>query len=290
MTWHIHRYELPISTPLKTRKGLLLQTETGWGDIAPLPGWSHETLDEAEAQLRSVLQGAPRTHLYPSVAFGLACAEQPLPSEPFSVPINALLMGSLQEIFKRAENLQGFTHIKLKLDGLTEQEALDAIHALKDRFRIRIDLNRKWPLEKSLRFFSHFDTNDLDYIEEPVSDPADLPHFTHPFALDETLRDHPIKPFLHLPLLKALVIKPTLQDASAYCTLGKPLILSSAFESGLGILHIAALSKHWSLPHPIGLDTYRYLESDVLTTPLIINQGRLHVPAAPSMTLIPSLS
>ncbi len=281
MMWPIYRYELPISIPLKTRRGLLLETETGWGEIAPLPGWSKETLEEAEAQLKNVLQGAPRSGLYPSVAFGLACAEQKLPQAAFSVPIHALLMGSFRDILKRAESLEGFTTVKLKLDGLSEEEAKKAIQELQGRFRVRIDLNRRWTLEKSVRFFSSFDRDAIDYIEEPVSNPADLKHFTHPFALDETLRDHPVEPFLELPLLKALIIKPSLQNAGAYCHFGKEVILSSAFESGIGLAHIAALSKRWNLPErPIGLDTHRYLDADLLEQPLRVERGRLYIPAA----------
>ena len=60
----VYRWQLPMDAGvvlrerrLKTRDGLLLQLRDGeregWGEISPLPGFSLETLDEAQAaQLR----------------------------------------------------------------------------------------------------------------------------------------------------------------------------------------------------------------------------------------------
>src|SRR5215210_9539023 len=60
----LYRYSLPFSQPLKLegttlyrREGLLLRLagddgSEGWGETAPLPGFSMESLVEAAAQLR----------------------------------------------------------------------------------------------------------------------------------------------------------------------------------------------------------------------------------------------
>ena len=56
----------------------LRQGERGWGEIAPLPGFSPETLDEAQAALmagRTRREGEdPALPDVPSVAFGISCA------------------------------------------------------------------------------------------------------------------------------------------------------------------------------------------------------------------------
>jgi O-succinylbenzoate synthase len=59
----LYRYHVPLSesvrlkqTTLRYREGLLVELAsdegaTGWGEAAPLPGFSHESLDEVAGQL-----------------------------------------------------------------------------------------------------------------------------------------------------------------------------------------------------------------------------------------------
>ena len=56
MTLALYRYQLPFTQPLTfhgkvevAREGLLVRIDKGWGEIAPLPGFSRETLAEAQA-------------------------------------------------------------------------------------------------------------------------------------------------------------------------------------------------------------------------------------------------
>ena len=85
----VYRWQLPMDAGvvlrerrLKTRDGLLLRLRDGeregWGEISPLPGFSLETLDEAQAALlawanawRDGEEGALPTP--PSAAFGASC-------------------------------------------------------------------------------------------------------------------------------------------------------------------------------------------------------------------------
>ncbi|PLL91656.1 o-succinylbenzoate synthase, partial [Klebsiella michiganensis] len=86
----VYRWQLPMDAGvvlrerrLKTRDGLLLRLRDGeregWGEISPLPGFSLETLDEAQTVLlawasawRDGEGGALPT--LPSAAFGASCA------------------------------------------------------------------------------------------------------------------------------------------------------------------------------------------------------------------------
>ena len=86
----VWRWQIPMDAGvvlrdrrLKTRDGLFLclrdGEREGWGEISPLPGFSQETREEAQAEL---LQWAQRWQQYgetdvpvlPSVAFGTSCA------------------------------------------------------------------------------------------------------------------------------------------------------------------------------------------------------------------------
>jgi O-succinylbenzoate synthase len=65
----LYRYALPLSPPLEgpdggTRRGVLLRLETddgavGWGDAAPLPGFSAESTPEAADQLQALARSLP---------------------------------------------------------------------------------------------------------------------------------------------------------------------------------------------------------------------------------------
>ncbi|MCY4458035.1 MAG: hypothetical protein OXB90_08860 [Acidimicrobiaceae bacterium] len=67
----MHEYRLALKTPLVTafgvveqRQGILFAisngTHCGWGEAAPLPGWSDTTLDDCRSVLRGVAQRVPQ--------------------------------------------------------------------------------------------------------------------------------------------------------------------------------------------------------------------------------------
>lgn len=274
----------PFNLPLKQgglRRGILIEKKGNWGEVSPLPGWSKETYEEALQQLQYPKKGP----LFPSVAFGLESVNYPTPLKACSLPLAAFLAGSPEQILEKAQSCkaEGFSYAKVKVGHLSLKEAFEIIHFLKKDFRLRIDVNRAWPLEDSLHFFSHFSHGDFDYVEEPLREVGHLGSFPIPFALDETLFEYPVESFTHLPLFKALIFKPTLWGGTRVLKkllqLKKPLILSGAYESGVGVFHIAALIQRLNLPiYPLGVDTYRELGADLLETPLEIQGGHLHLP------------
>jgi o-succinylbenzoate synthase len=161
----IYRYKLPLVRSLKlkgnvvdVREGLILaylenDKIIALGDIAPLPGFSRETITQAEEQLvRSVknmpldqavpgllnapvietmLEHAVDAKLYPSVEIGICTALLNLISKIKGIPVrkiispnalerikvNALLSGSEEEITEKVFDLKdkGFSTFKLKV-------------------------------------------------------------------------------------------------------------------------------------------------------------------------------
>lgn len=281
----IHKYRLPSK-----RSGLLLEIrreeESSFGEISPLPGWSVESFEEAHTQLKEVQEALIRNKplpasLLPSVAFGVEAALRE--KESARVPVAAFLTGSAKEIKERASRCiqEGFTHAKVKIAHLDEKDARAILHELKGALRLRVDLNRAWPLKKALQFFSEFNKEDFDFIEEPVDNPQDLLHFPLPIGVDETLREEPLDFILKIPMLKAFVFKPTLhgsiEKAKALLKHKIDLVLSSSHESGIGVAHIALLSKQLAekLP-PLGIGTYES-QGDLLSQPLLYENGELLV-------------
>jgi O-succinylbenzoate synthase len=71
---------------LANREGLLVSINGHWGEIAPLPGFSTETLAEAEAEslacLAALSRGEKAVPTVPTVPFGVGCAFTVLPTAP----------------------------------------------------------------------------------------------------------------------------------------------------------------------------------------------------------------
>ncbi len=254
MEYVIKKYELLFTHTNTKRRGLLLERNGNWGEIAPLPGWSKETLEEAEAQLYAYLDGRVLfENLFPSVAFGIESTM--ICSVDVALPISSLLMGSYEEILEKANKVDTKS-AKLKISQLAKEEARDLIYKLKEKFCLRIDLNRAWNLQEAIDFFAEFKPDDFDYIEEPLKNPQELKLFPLPIALDESLLEVDIE---NLPNLKAIVYKPTLLGGLSRCRTflryNKPIVLSSAFESEIGIRNIVAIAHALSLTSPLGIDT-----------------------------------
>ena len=303
-TFFLHPYEIPL-THSQVRQGVLLHItdekgNKGWGDIAPLPKWSRETLEEALLELEQrkgqilktewTIEKLKKLSFYPSVTFRLESALlsllDPLPSH--TVLTSALLMGSLEEILSQAtlRKKEGYLVAKLKVGNLSFKEAFDAIDQLKDTFRLRVDVNRAWKTKESLQFFSKFPLDAFDYVEEPFQDPQDLNLFTHPLAVDESFPNNlSLKQLEALPTLKALIYKPTMQGGMVGCLpllawankRGIELVLSSSFESDIGLAHIASLAYRLSLKAPIGIGTYHFLKDPLRKDLLIFEGSKVHI-------------
>jgi O-succinylbenzoate synthase len=255
----IFRYELPFIAPvtvrgvlLARREGLLLHLKskgtTAYGEVAPLPGLHHESLDEA---LRALSAFVPelsrlnrnasdeRRHLFdeavlpPSVANGIEMAlinleaveTGSVPSftgafPPASkIPVNALLAGDPQTVLDRATQryAEGFRAFKLKVRKDHLDETIACIRALHDLFgsnaELRLDANQSLDFDEAVGFGTALPAGSISYIEEPLKNAALIPVFHNatglPSALDESLWQHPeLLDQIGTEPLGALVIKP----------------------------------------------------------------------------------
>jgi O-succinylbenzoate synthase len=239
----------------KERKGLILQLGNGFGEIAPLPGFSSESLEEAQREAEGWLQTGKSPTL-PSVRFGIACAHKPLQS--IHIPLSSL-----------GYKLH-FPTVKLKLGHLSVDEAISYVKEHYRKCHLRLDCNRAWSLDQALEFASHFKPTDFAYLEEPVQTFQELVTFSRltgfPIALDESIHEN----WNEIPSLKAIVVKPTIVGFIPHVPPSLDLVLSSAYESGLGLLHIAHLAQ---TPLPVGLDTYHLFQEDLLLKPIDCSTG-----------------
>ena len=170
----VYRWQIPMDAGvvlrerrLKTRDGLFVYLRNGerdgWGEISPLPGFSLETLDEAQAAL---LAWATRWRqgedlecpTLPSVAFGVSCALAEINDElPQAADYRAapLCTGDPDELVLKLAEMSGEKVAKVKVglyeavrDGMVVNLLLEVIPDL----TLRLDANRAWTPLKAQQF------------------------------------------------------------------------------------------------------------------------------------------
>lgn len=333
----IFRYRLPLAAPLmlggrviRTREGVLVRLgsdsgASGWGDVAPLPGFSRESLEQAEAELtdiaRHLREGAfrsrrnhpesrptlePAPAASPSVRFGLETALASLsarvgrgagpglPCFDGAVPVSALVAGSRTQVLARARRMRdaGCRAVKLKVGVRPVPEDISLTQAVRtvigDGIALRLDANRNWSLEEAVTFGRALGTAGIEYLEEPLSDPSRLDDFFDAtgiaVALDESLLELRPDDLEGRRAVGAVVLKPTLLGGAGRTRewIARALemnirpVVSACFESGVGILALAELA--WSSTGdavPAGLDTYRWLDADVVRPRIPVRAGAI---------------
>ena len=258
----LHSYRLPFSRPvtlqgttLRHREGLLLRLSgddgsEGWGESAPLPGFSREGPDQAASQLRRMagsMTGREVTgdwvdphgefvrelgRAAPSVRFGFELAVWKLwaaysgralpqlvaPSPRAVVPVNGLLSGGPAEVLEEARCMRdaGYRSVKLKVGARTVAEDVGLVRVLGeelgDGISLRLDANRAWSYQEAVEFVRG--TPRFEYVEEPLADPARLSDLARelgvPVALDESLVGMDPEELDKHRYARAFVLKPTL--------------------------------------------------------------------------------
>lgn len=304
----IHPYQFMLKNGSK-RSGVILELISEFyyscfSELAPYKNFSFESLDEALNQLskikktiyeidwneESLMTSLLDLKLLPSLHFALESAllQMITTLSPFEVDIAGLLMGTVDEIFLQAEERkrEGYKTVKVKISQLNSKEAFDVIEELKKHFRLRLDVNKAWTTKESLKFFSQFSQDSFEYVEEPFKNPLDLHLFPHPIAIDESYPSCvSIEQLEKIPTLKALIYKPTIQGGLGNClSLYKwtskrnlDFILSSAFETDIGLYHISTLAKRLHLKKPIGIGTYHFFEDRLFKSGFEIRNGKAYI-------------
>jgi len=200
----------------------------------------------------------------------------------------------------------GFTTLKLKAGAERETEDLVARvrairHAVGPDVRLRLDVNGAWDLptaEDRLEAVAWFD---LEYVEQPL--PADdfagaaelRSRVRVPVAADEAAYSvGAVRGLLAAGAADVLVVKPArvggpvavAEIAAAASASGVPVVLSTLFETGVGVAAARAAAAAlpavpWqgrTAPLPHGLATAGLLEHDLVREPLVVDEGRLAAP------------
>jgi o-succinylbenzoate synthase len=226
---------------------------------------------------------------------------------PLSVPVNALLGGSLQEVAAGAAELvkQGFTAFKLKVGGPTTSVAADVerVYAVRDTIgpdaKLRVDANGAWTLDQALEFAVEAGDANLEFCEQPLA-AADLDGMATlrrrsglKIAVDEAVRTAAdigrvaSAQAADVVVLKPMFLggwRPTKQAAELAASCGLGVVITTALEGAVGRAHATHMAAGLGLNERAqGLGTGILIAEDLTAQPLVVVQGVIPIPQSPGL-------
>lgn len=218
MTVQYYKYRLPFAVPFQTstnlfeeREGIVIELSTDnylcYGEIAPLPGYSSETLGEVREILANyknllenslggqnpvdLLQNLYESEDIPaSLQFGLDSIayqiqayrsgknlhEYLFPDSSKQIPLNALVSLQSDDYISTLQQQlsEGFQTIKFKV-GIDFEQELNRLHEIRTRYpdlTIRLDANQAWSTDEAITKCRQLQSLDVEYCEEPLDTPS----------------------------------------------------------------------------------------------------------------------
>ena len=255
-------YALPVADGLLKRDLAFVEANGCVAEISPLPGLHQESLSEA---LEDLAMGTLHT---PSARFADSVLRAQLECDVWTQhdskrtlpPMNSLVVG---EDTKPDE----CPVIKVKI-GREPSQDLPRLLSILERSpdcRLRLDGNRLLSLDQVLEVVSSLPHDRIEYVEEPLIDPARLPELAKvvPVALDESLHDPAASRHEDEAGVWVHVMKPTrlgsLEELADEIMCAKKLqrdvVLTSCFESPWTLGVLCRVAQEYALSRAQGLGT-----------------------------------
>ncbi len=304
---NIHRISLPLVKALKTGGGdfetrhiALVEVEVegtvGWGEVAPLPSWGTETIDEACASLEKGHAAGPASEFALDCArFDAVARARELPlwkflarhfEQSISTP-EVVLNGTVgsatidETLADTAELVEaGFSTVKFKVGKRSwnqDVKRIGAVRAAHPELVIRLDANQAWSLNEARHALSAFEKFQVEYVEEPSRGGYDAfrqlaPRVGIALAADETVRNiDQARRLIAEELVNVVVLKPMVLGAISRTVEiiefarehRVDVVLTSAIDSAVGRTATAHLAAAMGIKRACGLATGSWLEKDV---------------------------
>lgn len=288
ITYRAFLVTLPLHSPIPVgqarwteRPVVLLRGEdehgaVAWGEAAPLDGFGPDTLKDVFDGLSNETETNP-----PSLACALGTIRSGLAAvrakKPFGhdlAPVrsstlrSATLVSSDSDMDGRSEEAPV---VKIKVGVSVEEGArrIQSIVGASKETKIRLDGNRFLSESEAHELLRRLgdDLARIEFFEEPFAGCFDADHrsdFPVPLAIDESLNG---ENWRHADVC---ILKPSLLGDPAHTVAmamdmqkeERRVVLSSAFESSVGMTMLAWLAARLGNGHP-GFGTYRFLEDDI---------------------------
>jgi o-succinylbenzoate synthase len=276
-------FRLPMKTRFRgvtSREGVLVFGAAGVGEFSPF--WEYDA-DESAAWLRAALESADD-----AAPMGVRAR----------VPVNCTVPAV------GAEHAAAIVHgsngcrtakVKVAERGQSLDDDVARVAAVREAVgpegRVRVDANGAWSVAEAVSALAELGQFGLEYAEQPVASVEELRELRTkvevPVAADESIRRarDPLR-VVELDAADVIVLKVQPLGGVRACleladAVGRPVVVSSALESSVGIAAGVALAAALpDLPHDCGLATTAMLGGDLVRNPVAVVAG--HVVAAPA--------
>lgn len=258
------------------RSGVLVRGEAGWGEFSPFPEY-----------------GAAYAARWLAAAREAATVAFP-PRRRDRIPVNTTIPAVDPETAARLVRGSGCRTAKVKVAESGQDLADDVarVAAVRDALGsdggLRVDANGAWDVATAALAITRLARYDLEYVEQPVATLEELRDLRHrvgvPLAADESVRtaEDPLRiraagaaDVLVLKVQPLGGVHRALEVADAA---GLPVVVSSALETSIGLAAgVAFAAALPELPFACGLGTGTLLRGDVVTDPLLPEDGALPV-------------
>lgn len=297
--WRAWQYCVPLIQSLPAsgekkplRRGYIVQKEDKIGkrytELSPLEDFHGVSLESCWKQFLNHINGAikdsPR-HSVTQMAIDILDLPQQVPAQ---IPLNALV--DLRYI-PNMETLKTFKCIKIKMGRQPTDIEINLFFELLGKLPsdtiFRIDANRSWTMEKLKDVVRELPKDRIEYFEEPLINPQDYFSLADvPIAIDESILSPISQELLKLANVMAVVLKPsviggiksTIEYVKDIKRMNKKAILSSTFESSIGLWAISSLADSDNFH---GLDTLRWFTENIFDDSVEIRNGYLHRKSRP---------
>ena len=273
------RFRLPLITAhgvWQHREGIIIRLETedsqvGFGEIAPLPSFGTETMEDALSWCKQQSVDSPVLEAVPS---RLPCCQWAVKSaftknsKRRRFPV-AALVDSLDTFVTKQNAGYQILKIKIGVQGFLKEslQAEDYFQRLVEGQRMRLDANGGLSESDFSAWLEFLEGNPVEYLEQPMAPGLEnrmlemAEPFSTPIALDESIAGmQSLSEWKDWP--GALVVKPSLLGG-APGVLPENLVGSSIFETSFGLeTGLQFLARYQKPDTAIGFDTISYLEED----------------------------
>jgi len=262
------KISVPMSPPLPIAGGILerqlafVEVDGCVAEVSPLPGLHQETLSEALDDLAAGTLHTPSARFAESVlraqrdgsGWTQCDSTRTLPT------MNALVVDD-----EPPSDARAVIKVKIGRDPSRDVPRLLSVLERSPECRLRLDGNRLLSLDQVLEVVASLPHDRIEYVEEPLVDPARLPDLAKvvPVALDESLHDPTASRHEDEPGTWVHVMKPTrlgsLEELAdeIICAqkLQRDVVLTSCFESPWTLGVLCRVAQEYGLTRAQGLGT-----------------------------------
>ena len=312
--------ELPLVTPhasavttTTTRQSVIIRLDdgelSGWGEAAPIPGYTTETVHDVWDSLAGD-QPLPAT-----AAAALEAAAADLLAKQRgdalwrviggvrpTVEAGAVVsLGTTDEVLRRvaADVAAGYTHVKLKIAPDRDLATVGAVRTAFPDLSLGVDGNGAYSANPELTPLDEFG---LAYVEQPFTElaqHADLAaELDTPLSLDESIRSAAdARRAIELDAVDIFSVKPSLLGLAVAIEIhdiavdnGIGLRLGGMLETGVGRAHALAAASlpGFNVPGDLGASN-RYFDRDITDPPwTLTSAGNIELPDVTGIGVIPN--